>query len=162
MGVEIIEKEQFLNELPTDIQNIVKKAVLNHGLKDILKDTTGDALYFSKLVRDSDKADIYRIVVKYYNSTGPRNIALEYGLENLPIISDKVFDTFKNGQIISKSNLRTLNDFKLMQISWIYDINFKYTRELICKNNYPEILINSMNCENVKAEIERMVTEVLV
>lgn len=162
LGVEIIEKEGFLKDLPTDIQKIVIEAVLNHGLKDISKNTTGDALYFSKLVRDADKADIYRIVVKYYNRTGPRNIVLEYGLENLPIISDKVFESFRSKKIISKTDLKTLNDFKLMQISWIYDINFKYTRDLICKNNYTGIILSSMNCENDKAEIERIVKEVLV
>lgn len=159
IGAEVIEKEVFLKDLPIQTQKIIIAAVLNHGLREIPRNTNGDELYFSKLIRDADKADIYRIVAKYYNSIGPRNIALEYGLKDKPSISSKVFEIFRSGQTVSKDDLQTLNDFKLMQISWIYDLNFAYTRSLVHDNGYAQIVLNSMNCEADKVEIMRILVE---
>jgi putative nucleotidyltransferase with HDIG domain len=145
IGVDVLDKECFLARLPTDIQDIIISAVYNHGLIKIPIETSGKSYYFSKLVRDADKIDIYRIVAKYYNSIGPRNIALEYGLEDKPYISESIITKFTNHQLIEKMELNTLNDFKTMQLAWIFDINFTYTRRTIIENNYLDAILLSIS-----------------
>lgn len=161
LGVEVLENEKILENLPSKIQESVLSAVLNHGLIKIPDNTTGKPLFFSRLIRDADKADIFRIVAKYYHSSGPRNIALEYGLDDLPEISSKVLDSFYNYSIISKDDLKTLNDFKTMQLAWIFDLNFKYTKLHILKNNYTNIVLDSITDEKPKLEIKEIISDKL-
>jgi len=161
LGVEVVEREQVFNDLTDSMIKIIKAAIYNHGLISIEKYENEKELFFSKLVRDADKADIYRIVAEYYKSTGPRNIALEYGLEDVPEISASVMELFKAKQVIPKFELKTLNDFKLMQIAWLFDLNFDYTRAYIIKNKFPEIVLNTMNGDNIKAEVSYYLQEIL-
>lgn len=161
LGVEVLLKEKFIADLPQRIQTIVNTAVYNHGLLSISPNVTGDELYFSKLVRDADKADIFAIVAKYYHTAGPRNIALEYGLQDIPIISENVLFKFCSKEMISKDELRTLNDFKLMQLAWIFDINFRYTKQFIQKNNYTEAVLSSITDNSSKDIINSLISEVM-
>lgn len=144
LGCEVIEKENFFSDIAPEIISVIKAAVYAHGLLKIPENYSKKEKYFSKITRDADKTDIFRIIVKYYNTTGPRNISLEYGLEDFPKVSNDVLSCFLNKQLISKNSLKTLNDFKLMQIAWIYDINFDYTRNHILENGYLEKIAMSI------------------
>ncbi|MDD4150842.1 MAG: HD domain-containing protein [Bacteroidales bacterium] len=144
LGEEILKKEKFIVTESLDIQNIVCDAVYNHGLIAIERKNT-ISLLFSKITRDADKIDIFRIVAKYYRKSGPRNIALEYGLKDIPIISDSVITKFKTKELINKQELHTLNDFKTMQLAWIFDLNFPYTKEKIIEQGYLNSILDSIN-----------------
>lgn len=152
LGVEVLKKEKMLENLPPHFYEIVYTAVYDHGLKSIPKNRSGKKLYFSKLLRDADKADIYRIVAEYYHNQGPRNIALEYGLEDNKGISYSVMQDFLNHKIIDKNHLKTLDDFKCMQIAWMFDINFEFTYNKILHNKYPYAIIKSLS-DKKQAEI---------
>jgi len=150
LGCNVIDKENFFSELNSETINLIKKAVFAHGLINIPENYNDREQFFSKITRDSDKADIFRIVAKYYNHQGPRNIALEYGLSNNPKVSEDVLNLFLDNKMISKDKLKTLNDFKLMQIAWINDIYFRYTINYINENSFIEIILNSINDEYSK------------
>lgn len=161
LGAEVIEKEEFLNDLPDRIKSLVITAVLNHGLIRIPANTKGKALFFSGLIRDADKADIFGIVAKYYHSKGPRNIALEYGLDDSPQISEKVLNCFLNSELVSKDDLQTLNDFKTMQLAWIFDLNFNYTKQYILKCNFADIVLESITDDKPKDKIRKIIEKTL-
>jgi hypothetical protein len=42
-----------------------------------------------------------------------------------------VLDTISAGRLVTLAQLKSLNDFKLLQLSWLYDINFPNTFRLI-------------------------------
>ncbi|MDD2386448.1 MAG: HD domain-containing protein [Bacteroidales bacterium] len=144
LGEKILRKEKFIEAESLDIQNIVYDAVYNHGLIAIERENPS-SLLFSKITRDADKIDIFRIVAKYYRKSGPRNIALEYGLKNTPTISDVVMAKFKTQELINKDELQTLNDFKTMQLAWIFDLNFPFTKEKIIEQGHLNIVLDSIN-----------------
>jgi len=160
LGVDVLKKEKILKILPTDIQEIIYTTVYNHGLIEIPANTYGQKLFFSKLVRDADKADIFRIVAHYYHSKGPRNIALEYGLEDIPMISPEVFRQFRDRQMISKESLKTLNDFKTMQLAWIFDINFNYTYKHIFENKYTDAILLSITDASKKNTLNEIIDQI--
>jgi HD superfamily phosphodiesterase len=161
LGVEIIKKHKILENLPAYMRNIIIEAVYNHGLFKITETTIREELYFSKLVRDADKIDIYRIVSEYYNKKGTRNIALEYGLIHEPKISDNIINDFCNHKLISKLDLRTLNDFKTMQLSWIFDFNFEYTKKIILEAGYLDLVLDSISDNRNKSLLNNTINEFL-
>lgn len=145
LGVEVLEKIKILKDLPENIIKIILDSTYNHGLLKIPDNIDENIMLFSKITRDADKIDIYRIVAEYYHKSGPRNIALEYNLDDSPIISESIIKTFCNGELISKDKLNTLNDFKCMQLSWIFDLNFQYTKDTVLSKNYLDSILNSIS-----------------
>ena len=95
--------------------------------------------FFTKLLRDADKLDIWRVVTDYYHqNNGERNEAIEIGLPDTPGISRDVYQDLVGGRIVDFTHLKNLNDFKLLQLGWIYDINFIPTFQCIQKKGYLE------------------------
>ncbi len=144
LGEDVLRKENLVSNLEPEMFEIICDATYNHGLIKIERENES-SLLFSKIVRDADKLDIYRIVAKYYLEPGPRNIALEYGLEDLPIISGSVIEKVKNKQLITKEELKILNDFKVMQLAWIFDLNFEYSQQIVVEKDYHSIIIKTLN-----------------
>jgi hypothetical protein len=153
IGCDVIDKENFFADLDNDTIILIRKAVYAHGLISIPEKYSEEEKFFSKITRDADKCDIFSIVSKYYKETGPRNISLEYGLSTNPAISENVLKSFLNNFVVSKTDLKTLNDFKLLQISWIYDINFSYSKDYINKNNFLTIILNTITDNENKNKI---------
>jgi hypothetical protein len=53
-------------------------------------------------------------------------------------------EDIKNERLVDLKNLETLNDFKLLQIGWIYDLNFKRSFQLLMENDYLGKIYNSL------------------
>ncbi len=144
LGVDVLKNTRMLGSVETESREIIYNAIYDHGLKSIPTERSGKQLFFSKLVRDADKTDIFRIVAEYYHKTGARNIALEYGLDNSKGISQNVLEVFYEQKSIDKNDLKTLDDFKCMQIAWIFDINFEFTYSKIINSKYIEAIVKSL------------------
>ncbi len=65
-------------------------------------------------------------------------------LPNTPGISDSVCRSLMKGNIVQMRDLKTLNDFKLLQIGWIYDVNFHRTFQIVKEKKYLEQLRQSL------------------
>ncbi len=78
-----------------------------------------------RLIRDADKLDIWKVVTNYYAERDrQRNVAIELDLPDTPVCSQNVIDLLNSRRFIRMRDLKTLDDFKLMQIGWAFDLNF--------------------------------------
>lgn len=132
LAVTITEENQLLKHLPPDKQNIIKKAILYHNLRELPTDMNETEALFCNIVRDADKLDIYRIVAQHYTNPDPLNKDIvEIGVEDSSEITDKVCQSILDGKTVDYKDLRTLNDFKLAQIGWVFDFYFPISLSLI-------------------------------
>jgi hypothetical protein len=67
-------------------------------------------------------------------------------------ISDEVFEAIKNQQVVLKETIRTLNDFKLLQIGWLFDLNFDYSVKRVYEKKYLDKIFESLP-KNKKVDI---------
>ena len=142
-GIEILEKYKVLSQLDKNTEDIIINSILNHNTRIIDKNLNERSALFAKLIRDADKLDIYRIFAEYYNNTEKdRSIVLELGEENN--ISQNLIEDIMSGNTLKYEDLIYINDFKLLQLSWIFDINFFYSFDRIYKNNYLEIIYREL------------------
>jgi hypothetical protein len=140
-GVKILKEKRVLDKLDESTRDLVLKTILYHNRATLPRQESKTCLLFTKLLRDADKLDIWRVVTEYYaRSDSQRNAALELGLPDTPEISAKVYRDLLAGKIVSIHHLKNLNDFKLLQISWIYDINFVPTFQRIRERAYLAII----------------------
>lgn len=162
LGLKIIEKYSVLNGLAADYQQLVKCAVCNHNRAEIPEEIDGAALMLSRLIRDADKLDIWKIVCEYYNKNGGgRNKAIELDLPDESTISEPVFKDVLAGRIVRNTELKSLNDFKLLQLAWVFDLNFGYSLEQFRNRGYLQVIAGKLTdrekSEQIVFEINKFV-----
>lgn len=140
LGVKEIFHSSILNGLSQEQKEIMKKAILHHNLHMLPEDEDSRCLFFSKLLRDADKLDIWNVVIEYLQAEDNQNrhSALELGLQDTPGYSREVLDDLYVGRTSNARAIRNLNDYKLLQIGWVYDVNFPPTFREIRGRKYLE------------------------
>ena len=66
LGVDVLNREGILDSLRDEERQWVETAVRYHGCKTLPSELTGLTLLFCKLIRDTDKIDIFRVVLEAY------------------------------------------------------------------------------------------------
>ncbi len=138
LGAEELSSAGILNSLPVREQEIITTAVKFHNAFKIPDLVPRDAIIFLKLVRDADKLDIWRIFFEYYgkDSTKEMPSAVGLGFPDTPEYSREVLECIFNKELVSLAMLKTLNDFKLTKLSWVYDLNFRSSLRMAVEDNY--------------------------
>ncbi|HLC14635.1 MAG TPA: HD domain-containing protein [Thermodesulfovibrionia bacterium] len=138
LGASLLENNGVLNSLSREEQTWIIESVRFHNSFQIPYLEDPRAVFFLKLIRDADKLDIYRVVFEQYAlPEEKRASAIGDGLlTDTSEITDEIIDTLLKGQIPSYTRLKTINDYKLMQLSWVYDFNFTATVREFVKKDY--------------------------
>jgi putative nucleotidyltransferase with HDIG domain len=141
LGVEILKRYGVLSRFDEPVKSLVYRSIRYHNRASLPENETEQCLLFTKLLRDADKLDIWRVVTEYYHrKDGSQNGAIELDLPDTPGISEPVYQDLADRRIVDFSHVRNLNDFKLLQVSWVFDINFEMTRQLIRSGRYFELI----------------------
>jgi putative nucleotidyltransferase with HDIG domain len=161
LGVEVLHQEGVLESLPPQEKQWIRTAVAHHGRKALPADLDEQTLLFLKMIRDADKLDIYRIVADIYRrrKADPKSFSFELELPDEPPISSEVLDAVLNGRLIEYGNLRTLNDMRLCQIGWVYDLNFAASVERFDAGNYLDELFSYLPQTPDVAEAHRRIRQ---
>jgi hypothetical protein len=124
LGVRVLEDEGILDGI--DERELILDAVKYHnasgvpGLGDPRKEM------FIKLLRDADKLDIWRVVIEGYAlPPEQRASAIGLGLPEEPGYNEEIISVMREGRVLQHSMVENNNDFLLLQLSWIYDLNFR-------------------------------------
>jgi hypothetical protein len=97
------------------------------------------------LLRDADKLDIWRVVTDYYRQDNPvSNAALEMGLPDTPAVSGVVAADLLAGRLVDIRQVQNLNDLKLLQIGWVYDLNFPPSFRRLREKGYLDFIRASL------------------
>lgn len=138
LGATILLKENILTQLDALEREILKKSVRYHNRKIMPVDDNKDVLLFCKMIRDADKIDIFRVVTDYYEDVKnkKRNETVELDLPDLPDLTETVLNDLRKRQPVDMRYLKTLNDFKMVQIGWVYDLNFGYSMQYMIDKSY--------------------------
>ena len=144
MGLEILGENKVLEGIEEKERGWIEKAIEYHGLKYLPADLNGQCLLFSKLIRDADKLDIFYVAIEYYRHYKGKKEKYLLELETLdePWYSHDLVEALLHGKNIDYAQLRTLNDWKLMQLGWVYDVNFPPTLKRIKQQKFLETLLS--------------------
>ncbi len=141
LGVKVLREKEILDLLDKRSRDVIFKSILNHNRLRIPEGEVESAVFFSKLLRDADKIDIYRVVTDYYRDpSAERNAAIELDLPDTPDVSDEILHCLKTGRLAEHRGLNSLNDFKLLQLGWVYDINFRPSLRIVRDRGYLTLL----------------------
>lgn len=141
-GADLLIKEDYISKFSIDEKyyQVIEKAVRHHNKLDVIGDLTKEEELFVKLIRDADKIDIYRVIVKFFES----NFIVEPTEINLI--------DFYNHKAIDKKNIKNKSDSLLCQLAFIYDLNYQESIEALKDYKYYQKFIESINVSDEEKE----------
>lgn len=141
-GAEIIADSGILEGYPAPDRRRILTAVRLHNKFKLPEDLDDETLLYCRIIRDADKIDIYHVVTSMNvtedgvmpddGSTGTSD-DLQYN----PALADSLLQ----GINADYRDVRSLADMYLLQLSWIFDLNFPCTLEEIANRGYMEKLM---------------------
>ena len=145
LGAEVIEDKNLLGPLPPDEQELILDAVRFHNAYAIPEGLDPDKKFFLKMIRDADKLDIWRVFAEYYEKDpSERESAPGLGLPDRPEYSDSVLNCLAGKRLSRLADLKTLNDFGIMQLAWVYDLNFPVSFRLASERGHIDRIISML------------------
>ncbi len=145
-GEEVLQRTGFLNQLLPEEQNSVLFAVRVHNKRAITQFTDSLSECLAKIVRDADKLDVFRVM--HYNmlkGSEPQKQAVFLNLTPSNGISTDVLQLITQRMLVSKELVKTTTDFKLMQLSWIFDFNFRSSRAIVRSSEHYRFLLDDFS-----------------
>jgi hypothetical protein len=137
LGAKVLLEQDVLRGLPELEQKLIIHAVTLHNIFSIPDTLDKRTRLFVHIVRDADKLDIWRVFIEYYEQDEEcRATAVALGLPDAPGYSPAVLASLHEGRMAFKSELKTLNDFKLLQLTWLYDLNFTRSLQIVQERRY--------------------------
>jgi hypothetical protein len=141
LGLKVLNSSGVLQSLPKEERHLIQRVVWLHNKYAIPGTEKADRLLFARLVRDADKLDILGIIAEHFeNRDDNPNKELDFGLGEKAGFTRQAVDDILNGKMVRIEGLRSLNDMRLMYLSWVFDINFPITLSCIAERGYLERL----------------------
>jgi len=159
LGVEVIKENNLIYDLTKIEQNIIFKAINEHNKADLRREifNNDQEFLFARLIRDADKLDIFNIFVERYKTKSQKDYIIKLSTE--PEIDEEIYNKILKKESVNYDKLKTINDLKVMQLGWVYDINFKESLEIIRERGYIEVIYYSMNQSKKADQIYQQLKE---
>jgi hypothetical protein len=137
LGVKVLKEESVLVNVSEEELRTICLAISLHNVFRLPTSIKDRDLLFTRLIRDADKLDIWRIFAEYYKQPETeRASAAGLGFPDLPGFSPEVLDCLERREMVNLTMLKCLNDFKLLQLSWVFDLNFPASFRLVLDRGY--------------------------
>ncbi len=159
-GAGILREKSVLKDMDEPDQDLILRAITYHNRRDLPQNETKTCLHFSKMLRDADKLDIWQVFAEYYRNGGEKeNSVLIHNFPDSEGISPGIYRELVATRIANYVDVKNLNDFKLLQVGWVYDINFTPTfrriHERSCLEAIREALPQSEQVEQIFSAARR-------
>lgn len=157
-SIEYLKSSPIFGQLDEPTQNIVIQVIKNHNKPELPKKEGESILFYVKLLRDADKLDSWRSTADYITrKSGKPNMAIELTLSDKPIVTASFSKTIIEGGIPNRGDIVTFSDFLIFQMSWIFDLHFKKSFQLVNQKQYIRNLYDSLPKNDSVIEIYRMI-----
>lgn len=141
LAVKTLKEDGIFEGLDEKSRTLILQAIALHNVFTLPGNLAPAVRRFAMLIRDADKLDIWRVLIEYCSAPPQERASAvvwelpDMGYCSLPAIAEVIA-----GRMINRSLLATADDFKLLQLSWAYDLNFSESFKLLAEAGYIETL----------------------
>lgn len=161
IALRVIDKYNLLVDFSQDQIRIIKATILNHNQKQVPEREPEIIDFYSRLLRDADKLDIWQVMLR-------TNIFHTIKNEILPdtySVPEKLLSYFKKHQTIPLVEVESFYDSILFRLSWVFDLNFECTlnqfKERKLTQKFLEKLPFSEDLEEIESSINNYKLELI-
>jgi len=161
-GSQLLCKVAPLDGVDNNAHEIISCATLHHNKIDIPVVLAERETLHTRIIRDADKLDIIFLTCGYLKSGSkfPAVFPARNGR-----LSPKIVEALARRQRIDYSMVQSMSDFHLLQIGWVYDLNFLSSLAILNKRDHMSILKvalpTSTEIEELFLQIDRYIQEKL-
>lgn len=148
-GVKILFEDNLIRNFieTSKYDDIIYKAILNHNKFQIEENLNEKELLHCKIIRDADKLDNFRVKKEDKFEDMFPNI-YNSDTVNYESISSKVYEDFMKHKCIRLEDRKTIIDYWVCILAFIFDLNFDISLKYVKENNYIDILIDRIEYKN--------------
>lgn len=156
IGLSVIEEHEVLNHLDESEKALIVDCVKMHDMSELPKISDVDSLALIHLLRDADRIDVLRIVSDYYTHKKVHpNRYLDMELKNMPAIAKKISTAIMAEKVAKRENVETVNDLKLSQMSWVFDMKHKRSFKMVSEKSYIKAIFETLPKSDVVIDMYR-------
>jgi hypothetical protein len=146
LAIDVIRGQKILADINQEEQLLIEEAIRFHNLLEVPAQFQSPSRLYINLIRDADKIDIWRVFTELLaQPPEERASAATLGLPDIPDeVTAKCVESLAGGTIVQLHSTRTLNDFKLLLISWVYDLNCATAGRILLERGFIPILAESL------------------
>lgn len=138
-GVEILHAFNVLHELSVSRRSLIREAISLHNRKNLPADLKSPLAPYADLIRDADKIDIFKMVLDAIEDGSiARMPELTFHLDLKGPLSPDTLVCLRERKAIAYAQIRSLNDLVVLLLSWIYELTFPASLELIRAAKVPD------------------------
>jgi HD superfamily phosphodiesterase len=138
-------RADMLDEVPGDIRRLVLSAVILHNVRTLPGALPPDTLAVARIVRDSDKLDIFRVMLTHFAQESPEHPEVTLDAKPHPTAyTQAVLADLQKGQTSDYAHIVWVNDLKLMVVGWLYDLNYRRSFQLLHDLGYLDTIFDSL------------------
>ncbi len=148
-GVKVLFEENLITKFIEDrkYDNIINKAIYNHNKFKIEDNLNDIELLHCKIIRDADKIDNFRVKQDdKFEDMFPKIYNKE--TINDEVVSPKVYEDFMKHKCIKLGDRKTIIDYWICVIGFIFDVNFDISLKYVQESNYIDILVDRIEYKN--------------
>ncbi|MDL2267660.1 HD domain-containing protein [Desulfovibrio sp. OttesenSCG-928-G15] len=161
-GARIIYQQGFLASEEAALRRLVLAAVSLHNRKAVPPRLGGATRIVLQGLRDADKLDILRVLANTLEGDSRDNDVVLMHLSDEPALySPNVLVDLEAGRQASYRDMRYYNDFRILLISWLFDLGFAESRRIAREEGHMLRLVKGLaGIPEVQAKVEAIVTKV--
>lgn len=154
-GVKVLKKDNYIRKYIEDdkYDQIIYTAILEHNQYALSEGLSKEEELFSKIIKDADKLDLMYEAIDIYWQTPERIQEIEEGK-----LAEKMIESFYEQKLSKNRYKKSEVDQILRFISFIYDINFKCSYQIIKENDYITKMVDRFNFKfsETKDELQKV------
>lgn len=163
-GVEVLKKDNYIRKFikESSYDEIILTAVYEHNKYQLSEGLPQDQELFCKIIRDADKLDlIYEGAVIYWEQS-ERMKQVEEGR-----LSEKMLENVYQKKLADSRNSISETDQVLRFASYVFDINFSYSFNVLKDNGYISKMIDKFHYQvpetrDEMRKVKKIVNEFIV
>ena len=139
LAVKILEQNNYIrNFIEEDkYDDIILKAIKNHNKYKIEENLNEKVLLQSKIIRDADKLDIFYETQTIFYQDKEKIKEIENS-----VIKEEKLSQIKQKKLIKKEANNKQIDMLLINLGFVFDINFKYSFKILKEKDYINKIID--------------------
>ncbi len=135
--IAIIEEEKVLEALSEERKTTVLEALKYAESSTFPKSLSGEVISIVKLVDDACKVAALDVAAEYYSRERQgTNKIIEFNLPDKFEISAKLQKRIMDDKVANTKDVHSIKDLKLMQMSWVFGLNFKESCKIVYNKSY--------------------------
>lgn len=159
-GSKMLFEKGMIRKFIKDNQydGIIKKAIENHSKLKIEDNLDERTLLHSKIIRDADKIDNYRVKKdEKVEAIFPKRVNKKEDMEESNL-SDKVYNTILDKKCVDIYDRVTPLDFWVCILAFTFDLNFDVSYKIVKENDYINVLVDRFEYrdEETKNRMEKV------